>query len=389
MATHILTDSVSNLYVKHFSLASMDLDASEQATWEIEKVRLKGGRRDRVDLIAVSNGRLTFQVIPTRGMNLWKGNLGSIPLGWNSPVKDGPIHPSLVDAQAWGGLGWLDGFDELLARCGMDSFGPPFENGGRTYTLHGRVSNIPAHYVAVHVDDHAPHAITIEGRVLESRLFHTQIELTTKITTVPGSNTITVRDEFRNVRDSPSDLQILYHWNFGPPLMEEGAKFVAPIKTIVPRDKAAVEGLGHYNTYGPPSPGSAEMVYFFELLASGPEGRTLALLRNRKGDAGVALRFSTAQLPGFTLWKNQGGLNEGYVTGLEPGSNYPNPKPFEASRKRVRSLAPGEVHVAETVLEVADTAEAVASLEAEIAAIQGRISPTIHPKPVEPFVSEG
>lgn len=387
MPSYPLTDAARNLYVETFSLTPNDIRADAEPAWSIRKTRLKGGRRDGVDLIEVDNGTLNFSVVPTRGMNLWKGRCGTVRLGWDSPIADGPVHPAFVDAGAWGGLGWLDGFDELLARCGLDSFGPPYEEAGRSYALHGRISNLPAHKVTIHVDDAAPHAITIEGRVIESRLFHTQIEMVTKITTVPGSRSITVRDEFTNLRDSPSDLQILYHWNFGQPLMQEGSRFVAPWKTVVPRDKAATEGLNHFDAYGPPAPGSAEMVYFFELIG-GSEGKTLALLKDRAGESGVALRFSTHELPAFTLWKNQGGSREGYVTGLEPASGYPNAKPFEASRKRVRSLAPGETATAEITLEVADSAEAVAAIEAEIAALRRNVTPIIHPKPVEPFVSE-
>ena len=387
MPSYTLTDAELGLYVETFSLVPDDVRGPASPAWSIQKTRLKGGRRDGVDLIEVDNGALSFSVIPTRGMNLWKGRCGPVRLGWDSPIKDGPVNPAFVDARAWGGLGWLDGFDELLARCGLDSFGPPYEEGGRTYPLHGRISNLPAHAVTVHVDDHAPHAITVEGRVIESRLFHTQIEMTTRITTVPGSKSITVRDVFTNLRDSPSDLQILYHWNFGQPLMQEGARFVAPWKTVVPRDKAATEGLGHFDTYGPPAPGSAEMVYFFEMIG-GPTGQTLALLKNRAGESGVALRFSTSELPAFTLWKNQRGPSEGYVTGLEPASGYPNAKPFEASRKRVRSLAPGEAVSVEMTLEVADSAQAVQAIEHEIATLRGKTTPTIHPKPIEPFVPE-
>ena len=388
MPTYPLTDTKSGHYVESFRLTSADLNFADKHSWSIEKMRLKGGRRDGVDLIQVQNGALSFSVIPTRGMNLWKAQFGEISLGWDSPVRDGPVNPAFVDPHAWGGLGWLDGFDELLARCGLDSFGPPYKDGDRVFTLHGRISNMPAHFVSVHIDENPPHAITIEGRVIESRLFHTQIEMVTKITTVPGSNAITVRDEFTNLRDSPSDLQILYHWNFGPPLLEEGAQFLAPAKTIVPRDNAATEDLANFKEYGPPSPGSAEMVYLLELIGDGPDSRTLAVLRNHAGDAGVALRFSTRELPAFTLWKNQGGRNEGYVTGLEPGSGYPNPKPFEKSRNRVKSLAPGETVVAEITLEVADSSNTVEAWEAEIKALQSKAIQTIHPKPVEPFVSE-
>ena len=302
-------------------------------------------------------------------------------------MRDGPVNPSYVDQNAWGGLGWLDGFDEWLARCGLDSFGPPYADGERRYTLHGRISNIPAHRVSVWVDEEPPHAITIEGRVIESRMFQTQIEMVTTITTVPGSRKLTVRDEFTNLSDSPGELQLLYHWNFGAPLIEEGARFAAPLKTIVPRDKAATEGLARFGTYGPPMPGSSEMVYLCELLAD-PNGETLAVVRDRAGTTGVALRFNVRQLPAFTLWKNERGLREGYVTGLEPGTNYPNPKPFEKARHRVRTLAPGETMMSEIVVEVAETADAVAALEEEVRMIQGSTAPTIHPKPVEPFASE-
>ena len=62
------------------------------------------------------------------------------------------------------------------------------------------------------------------------------------------------------------------------------------------------------------------------------------MLRNHAGDRGVVLRFDKDQLPAFTLWKNTGGLRDGYVTGLEPGTNYPNPRPFERRTDRVVTL---------------------------------------------------
>ena len=59
------------------------------------------------------------------------------------------------------------------------------------------------------------------------------------------------------------------------------------------------------------------------------------MLCNRDGDKAVVLRFPQTQLPGFTLWKNTAGPRDGYVTGLEPATNYPNPRPFEKVRDRV------------------------------------------------------
>ena len=109
------------------------------------------------------------------------------------------------------------------------------------------------------------------------------------------------------------------------------------------------------------------------------------MLRSAAGDKAVVLRFRKDQLPAFTLWKNTAGLRDGYVTGLEPGTNYPNPRPFEKARGRVVTLPPGGRYVAETVLEVLDSPEEVTEVEAEIRQLQARVQPTIHQQPVEPF----
>jgi hypothetical protein len=318
-------------------------------------------------------------------MGLWRGRHRGDDLAWASPVLDGPVHPAFVQLADRGGLGWLDGFDELMVRCGLASNGPP--SGG--YGLHGRVANIPAHHVSVHVDEAPPHTITVEGRVAESTLFFTQVEMTTRISTEPGSNRLVVVDEFVNRADSPGSMQLLYHWNFGPPYLGEGAEFAAPIEALAPRDARAVEGLGRWSTYASPEPGFAEQVYFARLRGDGPDGRTLALLKAPGGAKGVVLRFRVSELPCFTLWKCTRGLREGYVTGLEPATNYPNPRPIEEARGRVVALPPGGTYRAETTLEVLDGPDAVAAVEAEIAAIQAQGVPTIHPGPIEPFSPTG
>jgi hypothetical protein len=69
-------------------------------------------------------------------------------------------------------------------------------------------------------------------------------------------------------------------------------------------------------------------------------GRAAAVLVSPEGQHAARLSWRAAELPCFTLWKNQGGLADGYVTGLEPGTNYPNPRSFEETQGRVVPLAP-------------------------------------------------
>lgn len=397
MPSFILTDVSHDLWVQDFAISPADLGLSGTHPWSVTKRVLHGGRREGVELVVVDNGVLSFSIIPTRGMGLWKGQFRGDRIGWTSPITDGPVNPAFVNLMSTGGLGWLEGFDELLARAGLEHNGAPYEvktenpDGSAshtTYGLHGKIANIPARYVAVHIGEDPPHEITIEGHVDEARLFAPHIRMITRISTTAGSNRVVVRDEFVNLKETPSELEILYHWNFGPPFLEEGSRFVAPIQTLVPRNKDAQEAIGRYDLYRGPEPGGPEQVFFLDLHARPDDGRTLAMLRNHAGDKGLVLRFAKAQLPVFSLWKRTGGLREGYVTGLEPATNYPNPRPFEKARNRVVSLPEGGRYVAETTLEIVATRSDVVAVEKEVEALQARGAPRVHQKPVEPFAAE-
>ena len=83
------------------------------------------------------------------------------------------------------------------------------------------------------------------------------------------------------------------------------------------------------------------------------------------------------QLPCFTLWKNTASLEDGYVTGLEPATNYPNPKWFERKQGRVVSLGGGETQRIGLTLAVHDRKQHVKEVEGEIRKIQKRVRPKV------------
>ena len=114
-----------------------------------------------------------------------------------------------------------------------------------------------------------------------------------------------------------------------------------PVKRLAPRDAVAAADLPTWNLYGPETPGSAEVCFFTE-PAGDAEGNTQALLHNPAATQGVSLKFNTRQLPCFTLWKNREAACDGYVTGLEPATNFPNIKSFEKQMGRVVELGPGQ-----------------------------------------------
>ena len=382
---HVLTDTERNLWYGSWALDELALPLRTGSAWHVRKTTLKGGLQDGVDLIRVDNGALSFYIVPTRGMGIWKGVYKGIPLGWDSPVRD-PVHPGFVDLNDRGGLGWLKGFNEWIVRCGLESNGGPCKdtivdnNGNRSevaLTLHGKVANIPARFVEVRVELSPPHRITVLGIVEESMMFGPSLRLTSAITTSLGSNMLTIQDEVTNLNRTPAELELLYHCNYGPPILEKGSSLVAPFKAVYPRDAVAREEIKAHNRFSGPVRGFVEQCYSYQLAGKRESGETCVLLKNREGNLGSSLQFSLKQMPCFTLWKNTAPIEDGYVTGLEPATNYPNPKWFERQQGRVVSLEGGETRRMDLTLAVHDRKQRVKEVEGEIRKIQKRVRPKV------------
>ncbi len=348
-------------------MTARDFGRSEPA-FAVHRRTLHGGLGEGVDVIEIDNGRFRFSVLPTRGMSIWKGWLGNAEVGWQSPVR-GPVHPQFVPLAEPSGLGFLDGFDEWIVRCGLESNGAPeFDRrGALKYSLHGRIANRPALHVELEIDV-AREEIRLTGLVDETRFLVRQLQLRTTLITRFGEAGLSLHDEVTNLAGTPTEMQLLYHINFGPPLLDPGAVVVAPLKALVPRDARAVEGLAQWQTYAAPQAGFAEQVYFLDLADAAHQTRVL--LKNAHGDLGASLAYDKRQLPCFTLWKNTGAMGDGYVTGLEPATNFPNPRSFEGRQGRVVKLAPGQQARFDLAIALHQGSSSVAQAEREVAALQ-------------------
>lgn len=372
--TWILTDVDRDVHRDELHLGG------DTSGWSIHKRTLHGGLREGVEVVEIDNGLLRFTVVPTRGMGLWRAWLGDLAIGWHSPVK-GPVHPRFVPVDEASGIGWLSGFDELLCRCGLESNGAPqFGPDGRLqYPLHGRIANLPAHWVETTIDQ-ASGEISVTGVIDEARLFCNKLRLVSTVQTRVGQPWLRVIDEVTNIAGEPSELELLYHINFGHPLLSPGARVVAPVKTLVPRDPHSASDVRLWNTYAPAQPGKQEYAHFLE-LATDPAGRTRALLELADGQRGVSLDFNHQQLPTFTLWKSERLPTDGYVTGMEPGINLPNTRAFEKEQGRVAELKPGETRRFEITLTVHPDAASLAEAKHDITQLADGIGPRIFDRP--------
>ena len=347
--TQLLTSAKHGIHLDSWQLSHNDVKFESKFPWSIRKYTLHGGKQEGVDIIEVDNGSLKFTIVPTRGMGILKAELDGMQRGWNSPVKE-VVHPQFINLQERAGLGWLDGFNEWIVRCGIEFMGHPGKDNFITnvgnkaempLTLHGKIANIPASEVEILIDQEPPHLIRIRGIVYERMFYGPKFKLWTEISTTPGSNSLRMDDKITNQGGFDQEFEILYHVNFGPPLLEEGAQFVGAIKEVFPFNAHAAKYINHYKIYEDPVLGFIEQVYCMHPYADDNK-MTQIMIQNKAANRALSMTFSVDQLPIVNLWKNTSSLEEGYVTGLEPGTSFPYNRRIERKFGRVPILKGGE-----------------------------------------------
>jgi hypothetical protein len=283
--------------------------------------RLVGGKADGVVAVQISTGSgLELTVLPGRGMDIPFASFEGRSLGFFSGT--GITSPSYYEEP---GMGWLrSAFFGLLTTCGIVSCGFPGTDGGKPYGLHGRVSNAAAEDVAVVQDwEGDEYVLSVQGKIREACAFGENMMLTRKVETRLGWDKFILRDVIENKGFEPQPLMMIYHFNFGFPLLGPDAEVLGPIVRKEARDEESIKDRGIEDSlrFAEPQPGCLEKVFFYELAADAKGDTFMSLINRDMGDGsplGIVMRFNSKELPRFTHWKMPGlGF---YVTGLEPGT---------------------------------------------------------------------
>lgn len=239
--TIVLTDSEKGIEQGNWQTDSQKLNIAG-AGFSLQQQVLHGGKQEGSKVITLSSAGLTITLSPTRGMNILNVKGSDVRLGWDSPVTE-VVNPAYINLDSRNGLGWLDGFNEMMVRCGFEWTGHPGVDNGTLYTLHGRAGNTPASKVVIDIAEKAPYEVRIRGLLKENTFKKSNLETWTELRYIPGSQSFSIHDRVTNRADYPRDYEIIYHSNFGKPLLEEGAVFSAPIKEISPFNDYAKAGL--------------------------------------------------------------------------------------------------------------------------------------------------
>lgn len=307
----------------------------------LRRLLLNEGRESGVEEIQVRTGAgLSYSILPSRGLDIGLAEFGGVPLSWLSP--NGEVHPAFFDGH---GLGWLrTAAGGLLMTCGLTQVGSPGTDAGEELGLHGRAHHTPARHICAEGHWEGDEYDTlVQGEVEETSFFGWNLRLTRQIRSRLGSNQILIRDVVENAGFEPAPHMLLYHFNFGFPLLDAQTEIRFPPGSVRPREpELPIEGLDNWQ---PPQAGFRECVYYHENLSAGADGLAVVTIRNPRfpltgRPLTLRLSWEARNLPVLVQWKMPG---EGtYVLGIEPANCHVEGRAAERARGTLVSLAPGQ-----------------------------------------------
>jgi Domain of unknown function (DUF4432) len=336
---------------------------------------------------------LAFDVMVDRAMDIATLSHNGRAIGWHSPT--GFRHPGLHDAEGEDGLGWTRSFSGFLSTCGLDHILGPEEVPADNYNyprkatvrhgLHGRIGAVPARSTGYGEQWKGDRCILwAEGVVVQAAVFGEVLHLHRRIEADLGGNEVRLIDRVVNAGFLPTPHMFFYHVNLGYPVIDDGARYLAPIRDVVWASHEATlqaQGVG-YRRCPLPRVGFAEQVWEHDMAADGAGLVPVAVVNDRIG-LGLMVETRKDQLPCAYQWQNfQAGH---YVMGVEPSTHHVKGDLFARDRGEMIWLEAGEVRDYATRFQVLDGAAAISAAEARITAI-ARQPDTDYPDPSGDFI---
>lgn len=320
---------------------------------------------------------LCFSVMVDRAMDIADMAHNGRAIGWHSPT--GFRHPALHEPEGEGGLGWTRSFSGFLSTCGLDHILGPEEVPADTYNyprrrtvrhgLHGRVGGIPARLTGYGERWDGDRCILwAEGVVVQAAVFGEVLHLHRRIEADLGGNEVRLTDRVVNAGFARTPHMFFYHINLGYPVIDDGARYVAPIREVVwasHADDLQAQGVG-YRRCPPPRVGFGEQAWEHDMIADAAGLVPVAVINDRIG-LGIMVETHAAQLPCAYQWQNfQAGH---YVMGVEPSTHHVPGNLFARGRGEMIWLEAGEARDYATRFRVLDGAADIAATDARITAI--------------------
>ena len=315
------------------------------------------GRGSRIAWINTGTG-LRYKVVIDRAMDIADAFYNQHSLAWLS-------HVGITSPQPFSnhGMDWIHTFGGgLLTTCGLTHVGGPESDEYGERGLHGGISNLPAEIESIIQPDpvRGKMEMSITGRIKQTKVFGPSLELRRTISGSLGTATLRIQDSIVNFGNTPAPHMLLYHFNFGWPLADEGSDILwkGSWQPLTPNPVIFKEGNSFRKCPAPMEQhdGTGEEVAIIN-PDENQAGKCVCALLNRKLSLAVALHFKKTQLPWLTNWQHWG--KGEYVVGLEPGTNPPIGQSKARKQNQLIFIPPGESKTYEIDLEIIDNENSI------------------------------
>jgi hypothetical protein len=342
----------------------------------VDLVRLADGAEQGVRTLEFRTGAgLDFSVLVDRSMDIGRFDYRGVPFAWQSGT--GFRNPAYLDPMGDGGAGFMRGFSGLLCTCGFDHVRQPdrgpadhFDLPLRkeiAYPMHGRGAFQPAR-----LDGYGERwdgdecVLWCEGTVVQAQVMGEHLTLTRRIEVAVGSTDVRIVDTVANRSFSRTPHMLLYHINVGWPLLDEGARFVAPVRATFAANVPRESQQAGYRTQVGPTPRFVQQVFDHDAVADAAGRVPTALVNDRRG-LGFVVDYDARRFVCLQQWQAFGDGVYGF--GIEPASTRWGNRADAERRGEIAWLGQGQAVEYATTLGVLDGAAAIAAFDARVAAI--------------------
>lgn len=209
-----------------------------QQLYSVRRLSFTEGRAKGASLIEVNTADgLAVDILPDSGLDIGQVRFRGINMTYIS--KNGYDGPAVFSPHDTEFMNTFPG--GLMHTCGLRNAGPANRDNGEWMTMHGRYHGIPAEQVSAREEGED---IVISGIVRESALFGHVLVVRREIRIPCRGTQIHVHDIITNETPRDEEIMLLYHCNFGYPLLSETAELIFPEKReTIPRTPFAEAGL--------------------------------------------------------------------------------------------------------------------------------------------------
>ena len=272
----------------------------------LRRVNVSEGKAKGTGIIEVRTADgLDVDILPDAGLDIGQCRYKGVNMSWM--CKNGYDSPAAISSHETEYMNTFPG--GLLYTCGLRSAGIANRDGEEWHPFHGRYHSLQADQISTEIVENEIH---IRGTIRESALFGHCLEVKRSIRIPVFGSCITVEDTLTNLTPRDEEIMMIYHCNFGYPLLSEHLKLTLPEdRETIPRTEFARAGLARACVFDEPIPSEEERVFFHRM-----KKEYSARLENQQLGVTMTLSWTGDTLPLLAEWRSM--ASGDYALALEP-----------------------------------------------------------------------